>query len=206
MARKRAPGGGRKPKEGRASPLSLRMPDEMRAALEASAAKRKPGKSGLLSEEILHRLRLSFVRERDERRDPASTALCRLLTEVILAVANSTVGPQDWRSDPWAFEAVRLAFDQILLRLKPPGEMRAPATRQGVWAAGTIPVRFQLGEGTPEEMAHFVSDVILMRPTFEAPFEVSRFEENREYSTGGNAFEYTMADAFKALKLKEPNQ
>jgi hypothetical protein len=203
VARKRAPGGGRKPKHGvRASPLSLRVPKEVREGLEASAAERKQGKGWSLSEEILLRLKQTFYDERRDR-DRASKALCRFLTEVILAVANSTVGP-NWRSDPWAFKAIRLAFDRVLVGLEPPGEIRAPATRQGVWAAGANPVRFQLGEGTPEEMAHFISDVILMRPTFEEPFAVSRFEAEEDSS--GNVFEYTMARAFRDLKLKETNQ
>lgn len=199
MARKRAPGGGRKPKHGvRASPLSLRVPKEMREKL-AAAASRHDGKGGSLSEEILRRLKQSFY---DERRDPAVRALSHILG-VAVAIAKSTAGP-DWRSDPWAFRAIKLAFGQILDAFEPPGEIRAPAT-QGVWAAGAIPVHFQLGEETPEEMAHFIRNVILTRATYEEPFEVSRFEVTDD-STGANVFEYGMADAFKVLKLKEPNQ
>ena len=54
-------------------------------------------------------------------------------------------------------------------------------------------------------MAHFIRNVILTRATYEEPFEVSRFEVTDD-STGANVFEYGMADAFKVLKLKEPNQ
>jgi hypothetical protein len=200
MVRKRAPGAGRKPKQGpRASPLSLRMPADIRAGLEVSAAERKQGKGWSLSEEILHRLKQSFY---DERRDPAVRALSHILG-VAIAIAKSTAGP-DWRSDPWAFRAFKLAFGQILDDLEPPGEIRAAATRQDVWAAGAIPVRFQLGEGTPEEMAHFISNFIRTRATYEEPFEVSRFEVTEDSTA--NVFDYGMADAFKTLKLKEPNQ
>lgn len=200
MARKRAPGGGRKPKHGvRASPFSLRLPDELREKL-AAAASRHDGKDGSLSEEILRRLKQSFY---DERRDPAVRALSHILG-VAIAIAKSIAGP-DWRSDPWAFKAIKLAFGQILDDFEPKGEIRALATRQGVWAAGAIPVGFQLGEGTPEEMAHFIRNVILTRAIYEEPFEVSRFEVPED-STGANVFEYGMADAFKVLKLKEPNQ
>jgi hypothetical protein len=39
---------------------------------------------------------------------------------------------------------------------------------------------------------------------FEEPFAVSRFEAEEDSS--GNVFEYTMARAFRDLKLKETNQ
>ena len=195
MARKRAPGGGRKPKHGvRASPFSLRLPGELREKL-AAAASRHDGKDGSLSEEILRRLKQSFY---DERRDPALRALSHFLG-VAIAIAKIVAGP-DWRSDPWAFRAIKLAFGQILDDFEPKGEIRAPAT-QGVWTAGAIPVGFQLSEGTPEEMAHFIRNAILTKASYEEPFEVTR-----EQGTGGNVFDYQMADAFKALKLKEPNQ
>lgn len=192
MARKRAPGGGRKPKHGvRASPLSLRIPVDTRAALEAAAA----GKGGLLSEEIVSRLKQTLY---DDRRGTVWRALSHILG-VAIAITKRTAGP-DWRSDPWAFRAFKLAFGQILDALEPKGKMRAPTT-QGVWApTGAISLGFQLGDGTPEEMAHFICNAILTRAVFEEPFEVSRFEEE-----SGNLFDRQMADAFKALKLKEPN-
>jgi hypothetical protein len=203
MVRKRAPGAGRKPKQGpRASPLSLRMSADIRAGLEVSAAQRKQGKGWTLSEEILHRLRLSFDRERNEKRDQATRALCYLLAETIAAVARNA--EPNWRSDPWSFRAIKLAFDQILDALEPIGEMRARVMDQsepyaGIWAPpGTL--RFQLGGGTPEEMAHFVRDVILdqLRPLDAASAENrTRDEED---------FEYGMSDAFRVLKPKEPSQ
>ena len=198
MARKRAPGGGRKPKHGvRASPLSLRVPKEMREKL-AAAASRHDGKGGSLSEEILRRLKQSFY---DERRDPA-----------VRAFAHPGGGGRDCeehRRPGLAVRSMGLPSNQAGIRpnsgrFEPPGKIRAPAT-QGVWAAGAIPVHFQLGEETPEEMAHFIRNVILTRATYEEPFEVSRFEVTDD-STGANVFEYGMADAFKVLKLKEPNQ
>jgi hypothetical protein len=210
MARKRAPGGGRKPRgeyAGLSTTLSLRMPADMRAQLERSAAKRRSGKGWSLTQEILRRLQRSLERERDERRDPPSRAICYLLAEVISAVASNTVGP-NWRSDPWSFRAIKLAFGQVLDALEPTGKIRAPVTRQGdpfsgLWAAGAIPVRFQLGGGTPEEMAHFVRDVILMRMRQDAyeepPGAISLTPTQEE-------FEFGMSDAVRDLKLREPNQ
>jgi hypothetical protein len=210
MARKRAPGGGTKPRgeyAGLSTTLSLRMPADLRAQLERSAAKRRRGEGWSLTQEILRRLHRSLERERDERRDPPSRALCYLLAEVISAVASNTVGP-NWRSHPWSFRAIKQAFGQVLDALEPTGEIRAPVTRQGdpfsgLWAAGAIPVRFQLGEGTPEEMAHFVRDVILMRmrqDSYEQPPEAIALTSTQE------EFEFGMSDAVRDLKLKEPNQ
>jgi Arc-like DNA binding domain len=197
MVRKRAPGGGRKPKGGHsvaATPFSLRLPGKVREKLAAAAAAR----GWTVSEEILERLKQGFD---DEQRGPTWWALSHILG-VAIAIVKSAGGP-DWRSDPWSFRAFRLAFAQILDALEPPGEIRAPAT-QGAWApTGAISLGFQLNDGTPEEMAHFIRNAILTRAVLEEPFEVSRYEED---SASGNVFERRMVDAFRALKLKEPNQ
>jgi hypothetical protein len=205
MARKRAPGGGRKPKDrygGRASPLSIRMTDEMRARLEASARHRKGGIS--LSEEILFRIRSSIDRERDEKRDPASRALCYLLAETIAAVASVTAGP-NWRSDPYAFQSIKLAFSLVLDDVRPPGEIRAHAMQEDKPYAGTwvdpSTLKFRLTGGTPEEMAHFIHGVILMqqlRPLDEEQAE-NRSREQEDFA-------YDMSHALRNLQLKEPNQ
>ena len=73
MARKRAPGGGRKPKGPVAarSQLTVRMPDELRAELEAAARRRNRN----LTDELIGRIRGSFAREHEQKRDPATRAL-----------------------------------------------------------------------------------------------------------------------------------
>ena len=73
MARKRAPGGGRKPKGPVAarSQLTVRMPDDLRAELEAAARRRNRN----LTDELIGRIRVSFAREHEQKRDPATRAL-----------------------------------------------------------------------------------------------------------------------------------
>jgi hypothetical protein len=210
MARKRAPGAGKKPRgeyAGLAATLSIRMPADMRAGLERSAAKRRQG-GWSLTQEILWRLQRSFDRERDERRDPASRALCYLLAEVISAVAPNTAGP-NWRSDPFAFRAIKLAFGQILDALEPKGEIRTPSD---LWIhPGAMPMRTALSYGgTPEQMAHFICDVMLMRmrqDAYEEPPEANQEAMATISPTSTQKeFEFGMSAAVRALKLKEPNQ
>jgi hypothetical protein len=205
--RKRAPGAGR-PAKGEfaalTAVLSVRMPSEMRDKLTVSAGRRKP-KAWSLTQEILYRLQRSFDRERDERRDPASRALCYLLAEVIATVAhNSAEGA--WRSDPFAFRAIKLAFTQILDALEPAGEIRPPVDRErsfpgDMWISpGTLLTVF--GGKTPEEMASFVSDVIRMKLSSEP--EPSREEAEGPLATTGpmpiqQEFEFGMSDARRHL-------
>jgi len=64
MARKRAPGGGRKPqgKYGNlTSTLTVRIPDDVREMLEESAARREPD-GWSLAQELIHRIKHSFAK------------------------------------------------------------------------------------------------------------------------------------------------
>jgi hypothetical protein len=73
MAQKRAPGGGRKPKGPVAarSQLTVRITDDLRAELEAAARRRNRN----LTDELIGRIRVSFAREHEQKRDPATRAL-----------------------------------------------------------------------------------------------------------------------------------
>jgi Arc-like DNA binding domain len=210
MARKRAPGGGRKPKgdfAGLVSTLSLRMPKEMRARFEALAMRGKRS----LTQEILRRLHQSLGRDRDKSRDEAAHALCYLLTEVIAATAANTAGP-NWRSDPFAFRSIRLAFGQVLDALEPPGEIKAPVPNKddpfsALWVfPGTLGI--QLGGDTPEEMARFVRSMILthMRQARAEADQEGLSMARPSRTAAQEDFEYAMPHAVRYLKLKEPNQ
>jgi hypothetical protein len=132
MAKKRKPGGGRKPKgdfSRLTSPLTIRMPAEMRKQLEAAA--NKSGKN--VTQELLRRLQNSFNRDREKSRDPALRALCFLIAEI----AEGVVLPEPirfpnayplWRSNPFLFRAFKLAVGKLLDALEPPGEIQAPVT------------------------------------------------------------------------------
>jgi Arc-like DNA binding domain len=128
--RKRATGGGRKPSgefAGLSAPFNVRMPPWLRAQLQA-VAKRK-GHS--MSQELLARLASSFSREREEARDPAMRALCFLIADTARSVSGlfSTVDDKpahDWRTNPFMFEAFKIAVAHLLSALRPKGEIRSP--------------------------------------------------------------------------------
>jgi Arc-like DNA binding dprotein len=133
VKRKRAPGGGMKPRgefSGLTSVLSLRMPDDMRAQLESAAKKHRPTKRSL-TQELLKRLERSFNEDREKSRDPALRALLYLIGEVAEGVTNpapvrlKNTRPL-WHSDPFLFRAFRIAVDKLLDEFEPPGEIKPP--------------------------------------------------------------------------------
>src|SRR5437764_6494045 len=124
MARKRAPGGGRKPKgSAPGEPLTIRMPPDLRAELERAAKKR----GRYLSEEILGRLRLSLAKQREEQRDPVVRALCYLISETANSVRKGD-NPlsKGWQRNPFLFRAFKIGVTAVLDALDQPGEARNP--------------------------------------------------------------------------------
>ena len=121
--RKRAPGGGRKPSgpfRHSAAQLTVRMPDDMRARLDAAA--RKKGWS--LSQELLWRLRVSFEKENyRDRRDPATRALCFLIAETAQRVHIGVL--VEWNRNPFLFRAFKLAVAALLDELEPAGSAKS---------------------------------------------------------------------------------
>src|SRR5262249_3048448 len=119
----------------------------------------------------------------------------------------------EWRSDPFAYRALRLAFDRILDKLAPPGEISSPrrSEGQGSLFPGTLPGSrnfFLLAEGegeevTPERVARMISDLVLM-----ALAQASLNDEDRSLisrSREQEDFEYGMADARRALEIRREN-
>ena len=122
VKRKRAPGGGRKPKgefAGLESPLSIRMPAEMRARLAASA--RRSNRS--LSQEVLARLNRSLNKDIDKSVDPAMRAICFLISSLAYSIHWNM---PNWRSDPFMFKAIKIGIGKLLDALEPSGEIRLP--------------------------------------------------------------------------------
>lgn len=130
MARKRAPGGGRKPiGSSAARPLTIRIDDDLRGELAAAAsnrAKRNKRKSGWsLSQEILYRLRNSLNLDRESSRSPAIRAICFLIADMA-ARELYTDRWQSWHRDPFAFAAFKAAVAELLDDLAPPGDVQPP--------------------------------------------------------------------------------
>lgn len=132
LKRKRAPGGGRKPRGAFSkltSPLSLRMPSDMRDELEAAA--KASGKS--VSQELLRRLQNTFSRDRDRVRDPAMQALCFLIAETAQQTAglnSSKDRALEWRTSPFYFRAFKIAVGKLLDALEPKGKIEPPVEMQ----------------------------------------------------------------------------
>jgi len=132
------------------------MPDDLRADLQAAAAKQ--GRT--LTQEVIRRLRVS-LRE-DLRADPA----LRGLNFLIAQLAHHVVGPtqRDWRSVRFFYEAFKIAVCQLLNALDPPGEIRGgKLTIKGPPSAAANPSlhRYAASFESPEARAAYTVDIVL---------------------------------------------
>jgi hypothetical protein len=129
MVQKRAPGGGRKPKGPIAarSQLTVRMPDDLRIALEANVARRQKRKPNWnLTEEVLGRLYWSYRQQREERRDPYMRAIGALISAIAEDVHKRRSLSSVWHRDPFLFRAFKHGVAKLLDALDPPGEAKSP--------------------------------------------------------------------------------
>jgi len=127
MARKRAPGGGRKPAgefKGKSATITTRVTPATRAALEQAASAN--GRS--LSQEIESRLADSTYDDRD-RKKPVRT-----LGELAKTVAEDVeqISGTNWLAHPFTAETTRSAIDRVLFHFGPrrDGEIPLPARIQ----------------------------------------------------------------------------
>jgi hypothetical protein len=127
MKSKRKPGGGRKPRgpfSQNSAMMTVRMPSDLRDEIERSANK----KGWSLSQELLWRLRSSYAKQREEKRSPATRAICFLVGEIARHVdfnrAKGYRSPVEWHRSPFAFRAFRLALDKLWEALEPPGDIQ----------------------------------------------------------------------------------
>jgi predicted transcriptional regulator len=108
-AKKRAPGGGRKPRgpfKGKTATLTTRITPEIRAALDSAAEKSRLS----LSQEVERRLDFSLLRERN--RAPDVLALAEAIAQFTEKVQEAT-GKQ-WREDAFTGEALRHGIDFLI--------------------------------------------------------------------------------------------
>jgi uncharacterized protein (DUF1778 family) len=138
MVRKRAPGGGRKPRgefAGKSATITTRIMPDTRVGLDQAARASKRS----LSQEIERRLRESLssdVQRADHIR--ALGELVKLTAESIERITGTS-----WLTDPFTAEAIRHAIDQVLAHFAPPQS-----------AKGKIPTRIeQMASAMPTEIA-----------------------------------------------------
>ena len=111
MARKRAPGAGRKPKgefAGKSATITTRIQPRTRAALEAAA---NAGRRSL-SQEVEFRLRASLQKPTKAQR--RNQALAFLITIAVESIEEQT--GRSWLDDPFTGGAVQHAIGHIALR------------------------------------------------------------------------------------------
>lgn len=130
--KKRAPGGGRKPKgdfSQLVKALTIRMPADMRKQLDVAAS--HSGRS--VTQELLGRVRSSFYRDREKYPDRAIRALGFLIEKLsrdVIGSWDSDGRPlYDWRSDRFFFRALKTAVASLFDALEPDGEMRPPPVK-----------------------------------------------------------------------------
>ena len=137
--RKRAPGGGRKPTgdiRGKKAWFSTRVTNETRAALDDEAA--ATGKSvSQVAEALL--IEALTIRREVSLNDPMQA-----LAYVISQLANVTCHglDRDWRTDPFMFQALKLAIGNFMDGIAPAGEIKVsdqrrapPRQDHGLWPA-----------------------------------------------------------------------
>ena len=144
MAKKRAPGGGRKPRGEfslKTSTITTRITPGTRAALER--ATEKTGRS--LSQEIEHRLDCSIRRDYEHNRDRHIRALAEAIAILTHRVERAT--QKRWIDDPFTGEALRQGIEFLVFHFAAPGTPEVPASVKG--AATRVPLQARDQSMTP---------------------------------------------------------
>jgi hypothetical protein len=217
--RKRAKGGGRKPKgpfTDLTSPFSVRMPKALREELERAA--QASGKNP--SQELLVRLSGSFSVDREKAREPEMRALCFLVAEAARQAVGIPVKDQlkskktlSWRNNPFFFRAFKIVVGQLLDALEPRGIIEAPKmkfhgnpTTKGADARGGALNNLIKSYETPEARGQYAAGYILnslQTIPYLSPDEREReIQQLREISSPAFWREfYGMADAARDLRI-----
>ena len=125
-ARRRAPGGGRKPAgniHSKVETFSTRITKETRQALENE--KKATGHS--ISQIAEHLLVLGLRTKRELERDNAIRGLALLIDQLAIAIASQRGGKDPrWRLDPFLFRSLQQAIIGLMDRLAPKGSPLEP--------------------------------------------------------------------------------
>jgi hypothetical protein len=230
MARKKI-GAGRKPRGDFSkleSPLSVRMPKEMRRMLDAEAAKR--GRS--ITQELLRRLDDSFKEGRRKEHDPALRGLLYVIAWIAETIAGdkyfrggAPMGPA-WRTEQPYFNAFKAAVKMLLDGLEEPPERIYPRNeeeeaaleaevRQWTHTPDGKPIpdrRFYLGGGSPEVLAEFYLSQLRTLSKYEPHLTEEVHKEFRSAAAihgSDRVFEdevYNLPKATRALELPKKSK
>jgi hypothetical protein len=149
MAKKRAPGAGRKPRgefKGKTATLTTRITSETRAALDRAA--RKSSRS--LSQEVEHRLNGSIRRDRDHNRHRHVRGLAETIATLTDWVEEAT--QKRWIDDPFTAEALRRGIEFLVFHFGAPGTPEVPASVKD--AAARVPLQARDQSMTPAGVGH----------------------------------------------------
>jgi hypothetical protein len=227
MKRKRAKGGGRKPMAGPTSPLTFRIPEDLRRELELEAAQANGGAS--VSERLLWHLRRSISRKREEERDPALQALLVLIARLAEEMTGGDLMPdkdvrselqKQWRTDLFQFRAFKFAVKKLLDTLEEPPESssmsqeeRESYARESAKTFGNSPEFTKLfveTQKSPEAMGAWAFGNFWTRFTHShLPFTEEERRMILRQPILGRAMEREYFDfqkARKALELKPPRE
>ncbi len=126
--RRRAPGGGRKPKgpfTGNTERFNVRCTPAIKDKLEIEASKNKRS----LPQEIQARLQHTLDDDADKSRDPAVANLLWVVDYTAGQFRKGTGDLPAWRTDPGEFEGFKAALNRVLERLRPPGDAEKALAR-----------------------------------------------------------------------------
>ena len=158
---------GRKPKgefAGKLANFSTRIQPETRKALEKEAKA-----TGQSISQLAERLLITGLAERKaSEKDRALHALCFLIGELAHRIVGTL--PHDWRSDPFFYEAFKIAVRQVLDALDPPGAKEhgeyTVRIRGSLSATQTAAIQHYADSfETPEARAEYVSDQVDRKST-----------------------------------------
>lgn len=157
MSRKRAPGGGSKPKgpfKGKTATLTTRITAETRRALEAAAKRSRRS----LSQEAEHLLRGAMQKPPGEPRNRAMAHAVAVLAQKIEDGTRKT-----WLDDAFTNQSLRLATDALLHHCGPDpvDEVVVPAAIQE--AAAKMPPEFAAAFRTPGGFGHVVAYNLILQ-------------------------------------------
>jgi TraY domain len=153
LAKKRAPGAGRKPRgefKGKTATLTTRITPETRAALERAAEKTNRS----LSQEVEHRLDYSIRRDYEHNRNRHIRGLAEAIAILTHWVERAT--QKRWIDDPFTAEALRRGIEFLVFHFGAPGTPEVPAEVPASVkdAAARVPLQARDQSMTPAGVGH----------------------------------------------------